>query len=952
MTTLYLCSNLDPLVGRAAERAAFGECVESLGQGAGAALLYGADAGVGKTALLRSCVADAVAAGCTVAWWSAQPFEGTTPPLHPFISVGNDASVPQEVADGLREVRLLLEERRAGAGDPGAVAVERLIRALTAQAVKGPFIVVVEDLHWADTHTLLLWHRLGRAARHVPLLLVGSYRPGSHVKELELLIADVRRSGAVVHQLGALSREEVSELAAQRLGGRPGPVLSELLDRASGNPLYATALVDLLRSQGQLVPSGEGGMDTRTEAVPAEFHGVLLSHLEYLKPSVLETLQVAAVLGGEFAAEHLAAVLDRSVMWVLQDLEEALSCGLLSAAGRRPEFRHPMIRQALYESIKLGDRRIRHLHVARVLAGLQAGLDLVAHHLVHAREDLDRWGEQWVRDSVIGLVDRVPEAAVTLLKRVSERTDPADPHHDVLRLRHGAALARVPLPRDEEAETVLRQVLEETGHADTAAEAALLLGNILMRTDRLDESYRVLHGHAQREDVSVQWRADLLSSICGVRLWQGRYEEALVEAQEAERLSRATHDSFAIAFARHEWAGAAAFLDRPEEALDLNTGALHILGPDMKDAHLRHVLYCFRTQLLAGLDRLEQAQEVIFAGLEQAEALGDYWLAEFARHAGPAQYVMGKWDDLIAGMERAGAEGAAARRPAVWQLLSDGLLALVAVHRDDEATAAACLEPHAGRVLDGALETSWGVSLVMARSAEAERRGDPRAALDELLALLATGHVEASDWPYRWLPDAVRLAVALEDPVAARTAADACRPLPAHAGLSPWKNASAHCESLISGDPEPLLAAADSYRTSGRPPQLGQVLEDAAVLLAASGDRSRAAEVAAEAAAVHKGLGASWDLRRLGERLGEHGVRLGARARGRAARSRVGPLNGTEMRIAGLVAEGLSNPDIAVVMRIPRRTAQTHISRILTKLGARSRAEIAHRIGALQHNQA
>ena len=95
-----------------------------------------------------------------------------------------------------------------------------------------------------------------------------------------------------------------------------------------------------------------------------------------------------------------------------------------------------------------------------------------------------------------------------------------------------------------------------------------------------------------------------------------------------------------------------------------------------------------------------------------------------------------------------------------------------------------------------------------------------------------------------------------------------------------------------------------------------------------------------EAARLYLGLGAAWDLRRADARLRRYGIR---RARGgRRGRPAQGweALTPTEAKIAALVAEGRSNPDIAAELFLSRNTVQTHVSHILAKLGARSRAEI------------
>lgn len=114
------------------------------------------------------------------------------------------------------------------------------------------------------------------------------------------------------------------------------------------------------------------------------------------------------------------------------------------------------------------------------------------------------------------------------------------------------------------------------------------------------------------------------------------------------------------------------------------------------------------------------------------------------------------------------------------------------------------------------------------------------------------------------------------------------------------------------------------------------------MVLAQRGDAD-AARAALDEALTHYGdLGADFDIRRANAHLRPYGMRRGQRGARRRPTTGWEALTPTELRVAELVADGGSNPDIAVAMFLSRRTVQTHVSHILTKLGARSRIEIAH----------
>ncbi len=162
------------------------------------------------------------------------------------------------------------------------------------------------------------------------------------------------------------------------------------------------------------------------------------------------------------------------------------------------------------------------------------------------------------------------------------------------------------------------------------------------------------------------------------------------------------------------------------------------------------------------------------------------------------------------------------------------------------------------------------------------------------------------------------------------------------------KSAAAdHCRGLMTGDPGPVLAAAGYFGAAGRVLDHGLALEDAAVLAARRGDQAAARRELGAAVAAYQVLGAEWDIQRAGARLRPYGVRRRRPAPTERPVSGWGALTPTEVKVAGLVAGGRSNPDIAAVLFLSRNTVQTHVSHILTKLGARSRVEIAAE--ALRH---
>src|SRR5260370_275637 len=156
-----------------------------------------------------------------------------------------------------------------------------------------------------------------------------------------------------------------------------------------------------------------------------------------------------------------------------------------------------------------------------------------------------------------------------------------------------------------------------------------------------------------------------------------------------------------------------------------------------------------------------------------------------------------------------------------------------------------------------------------------------------------------------------------------------------------------HCRGLVARDLALVLSAAAYFQQAGRPLDRAQAVENAAALEAARGDLAAADRYLAEALGIYTALGAAWEVERAGARLRPHGVRPKRAAYPTRPVSGWEALTPTEVKIAYLVAEGRSNPDVAEVLFLSRYTVQTHVSHILAKLGARSRREI--RLEAARH---
>ena len=485
-------------------------------------------------------------------------------------------------------------------------------------------------------------------------------------------------------------------------------------------------------------------------------------------------------------------------------------------------------------------------------------------------------------------------------------------------------------------------VLEYTRDPAMAGRIAWTLAYALPRMGRVEQAIEVTDQALDRDGLPPVWSARLRARRAMSLFAVGRYDEAWAETERAEAEGNQVGDRLALGFALYTRAELE-FYHRRNVAAGRAAAdrALVMLGDEPQAIDLVLLLMVNLGGALLALGMYAESDRMYV----QAAALMERGTQPRQAHArvlsAVSAFYRGRWDDTLAELD------IAAQLPldASYRQYLGGAAAQVAVHRDDRAAA--------DRYLRGAedvklVDTEVRIQiecLLVAWALAAERDANPAEALTRLLAAFdpeGTGEFSrlgVTSTP--WLPDVVRLALAVGEPDVAAAAAKVCaREADSQARPAP-RAAAQHCQGLLDADPYGVRAAAEVFGSIGYPLFSAQALENAAVLYAEKGDSKAARTAYLEAIDIYRDLGAAWDIMRADTRLRRHNVRRGVRgARHRPAKG-WDALTPTEQKIAHLVASGLSNPDIASQMFLSRNTVQTHISHILTKLNARSRAEIA-----------
>ena len=233
-------------VGRVQELEELGHALDAARSGRGTTVLVAGEAGIGKTRLASELATRARDAGFDVRVGRSIDLVGTDLPYQPFV-------------DALRP---LADPRPADEKTTGSQlrVFEETLSTLTDHAAEAPALLVLEDLHWADTSTLDLVVFLAHNLADRRVLLVATYRADelASAERMRRLADGVRRSGsALLLDLGPLAPEELSALlAAHTEAPTPAALSDAILDRSEGNPFFAEELLAAAHGQGEELPRG------------------------------------------------------------------------------------------------------------------------------------------------------------------------------------------------------------------------------------------------------------------------------------------------------------------------------------------------------------------------------------------------------------------------------------------------------------------------------------------------------------------------------------------------------------------------------------------------------------------------------------------------------------------------------------------------------------------------
>ena len=674
-------------------------------------------------------------------------------------------------ADLLRaEIAELLvgETGRSATADPVLAAAERMLVLVDRACGDGPVVLVVEDLHWADEPSLLVWNRLARAVDQIPLLLVGSCRPVPYRPVVARLREVVRERAGTTVSLGPLEPAGALAIAALMTGAAVGPALARELSRAGGNPLYLRELVGALLREG-LVELRDGVADVRegVGSTPGSLTAAIGRRLGFLGQETVQALRMAALLGNEFDVGEWCLALERPPSDLAPLVAEALAAHVLSDAGDHLSFRHGIIRQVLVEQSPAALRSVLHDNIAHALADTGAGLEVVARHLLMGSERIDRWAVDWLAGQPDATLYAAPEVSAQLLTRAAAGLDEPDPLWATVTTR--LAQVQFLLGRHEPALDATMRLLRHTTDVERAASLRMHAVRSAGRLRRFADGLAVAEAALADEALPLRWRARLGAWAAMLVAYLSRTEEARTRAWRALADAEACADPLGIAYARHTLA----FVSAAPEQLEHIEAALAVLEDDPESIDLRAMLLSNRLHRLAVAGRQGDLKAALQEALLLASRVGTYRSGQLFAQAAGISYLHGGLDEALVHAETIAPEFM--ENPSLQYV--HALVALIALRQENRDLAEAQLL--AGRFVGpDAIDRPEAVSafVLEALALREEVAGHPEQALRLRTTWLEMPAGPARDARCDEALQLTRLALIVGERAIAEAAAAACQP--------------------------------------------------------------------------------------------------------------------------------------------------------------------------------
>ncbi|MBA2633727.1 MAG: AAA family ATPase [Chloroflexi bacterium] len=656
-----------PFVGRDRELEELHRGLRDTVAGRGSLVLIGGEPGIGKSRLADQLVSRArdedlrVLIGRCWDGAGAPAYWPWVQALRMLVRGLGDDELRRLLGTGAGDVAQIVPELRERLPElPAAAAIEsesarfQLFDSTAAflrrAGEAGPLVIVIDDLHAADTPSMLLLRFLGSQLNDAALMVVCTYRDAELTVDAPLTHAVdeiARQPTTRMLILSGLDEAPVARFIQAAAGVTPGPRLAAALTRETGgNPLFLGEAVRLLAAEGRL--DEVAAAQALHLPVPRGIRDVIARRMGLLGEETVGDLVHAAAIGPEFSAEVLRRVEDLPSDELLDRLGEAARAGLIVAVAgalSRYRFSHDLIRETLYDGLPVGRRARLHRRIGDTLEAMHgaapdAFLAELAHHFFEACRggDAGADGARTVADLAVGYArDAGDQALRSLAYEEASRhyrmaltvledhaSEELDSRIELL-LRLGDAEARGgDLPASRETFLIAVDLARRTGGAEALARAALgyggrffwaRVGNDPHLIPMLQDALVMLGGTDDRLRVRLLTRL-----ACAWRSDRERQQQRIALSQQAVDMARGLEDPATLGYALVGYFWAAWLPDNADERLTVANEMLAVAeaAGDIEraiDAHLMLFL------VFMDLGRMAEARARMEAVLKLAREL-------------------------------------------------------------------------------------------------------------------------------------------------------------------------------------------------------------------------------------------------------------------------------------------------------------------------------------------
>ncbi len=817
---------------------------------------------------------------------------------------------------------------------------DRALRAIETRSAAGPLVIVVDDVQWADADSIEFLRMLARRAAMLPVLLITAARPDCPSHAGRRLHEFALRHGRHL-PLGPLSPSEIAELiGAIDVDGVVNSNAIRVIEGAGGNPFLITEVLRQSRSVNEHAerPDSTSLRSRNLPGIDSEIVSRVMGRmLDGSAEDSERLIRSAAALPPGFGCDELAAVADRSVSDVVSWSLALVRSGLLTELGRGLCFRHSLLREIVRQSTPIA--------VADVLR--RAAVDFLGRHdgpieraVVCLLDGFDPANHGDI-DTAIRLAARSRSTNATacadLLTAALPLLSPDDPRYQQVVVDLGWSLLAI--GRAEEVPSLISKYFGGNP-TQVPVELLSLEGSAMALAGRLDLALQRYEGY----------------DIARIEAEFDTTDPAVVDAVAELASGWVSTGDLPGGMGLLEWVEGSATPSSPTRVASIEaTRALSCGLSGRFTASIDHARASLRAiaqgtgpivtpaspvvSIALGLD-LNGDSDAALAALRDRDLPGivPAWtepLFQFA--ASIVLFRRGDWDDALTEADAglAAADEVGLRLSVFWPYAVSSLIHLARNRRDLAVTSLSNCTDVAGSRSVGTEWLTFAATMLQADKGEIETAS---ATLEAVCVFLIDAELDALLLGFG--PAAARLALRTGQPGSlsgleaglTRLVEKSCSPVAQ--ATAKWVHGLAHHDGAA------LTAASDQFAAVNRRPDEARSAADAAVALQTSGATLESRRLAQRAFEGFDRLGAESDHARLRADLRDVGLHV--RPRRAPSRPVAGwhSLTPSELSIVELVGEGLTNGEISDRLFVSRRTVESHLARVFTKVSVSSRTQL------------